>query len=116
MSRIKGFVGAVLDEAGYVQWGGGRSTDSTFEGIVRWAQAVQQAGKPYFSINELHEQNLTDSSAWQWIVASHLVANEGLSAIWIGGVQAYGPLMNTAYLGRSAEVGSPLGTAVMNNG
>lgn len=118
MREVIKLSGAIVDEAGFTEWGEGRSDFHELSTILGLYSLAQASGVPYFVINELSESDISSSVAREWVVACYLLANQGLLGLFLTGVQDYGGLQEVfpeiACGAADGDIGAGLGAPVLD--
>lgn len=98
-ARVAAASTAVLSERGFTGWGDGPESEAELLNEFGWIEYLAARGKRYFSINEvrINPGDPVPLSMAEWVVGCFLIgqASDGGSALWVGGVQAYGRWFNT---------------------
>lgn len=99
---------AVLSERGFTGWGARKASEAELLNEYGWMERLAAAGKAYYSVNEV--KGGVDASWAEWVLGAFLVGMQpdGLSAVWLGGVQDYGG-WSFSSAGLSAPIGDPIG-------
>jgi hypothetical protein len=98
-------IDGVLDEGGFTLYSQGYLTDGDWLQRIQFIQSAQKMHKPYYIVNQFPPLSV-NSNEIQWALASYLMSNEHLSALFISTRQGYGG--DTRYDEYNAPIGSPI--------
>ncbi len=104
LQQIVAHVDAVVDESGFTHYGQNYVTDTSWVKYVHFIERVQQQHKAYYIVNEFSDFPLTSADI-EWALASYLMSNQDIAAVFFSSMQQYGGNIYTPAL--SVQLGSP---------
>lgn len=105
--QVVNHIDGLADEEGFTNDSRGYLTDGLWQQRVQFMEMLQQAGKPYYVVNQFPRSSPINQQEFQWAVASYLMGKEHYASVFVSTYQDYGN--DSWYAQYDADIGTPSG-------